>query len=129
MRRQIGPPQGGGGDVDRIRCDRQFEVIGQAGDERQIGAAAVEEDEFSRLYQRSRLASEGLLALASFFHTRRHRRHSLRQRQRAAVDPPTSTLRCERAQISADGVLGHLELQRQRRRYDGLAVPETANRA
>jgi hypothetical protein len=123
---QIGPPQGGRCDVDRIRCDRQFEVIGQAGDERQIGAPAVEEYKLSRLYQRSRRASEGLLAVASFFHTLRHGRHRFRQRQRAAVDPPTSTLRCEGAQIPADSVLGHLELERERRRHDGLAVRETA---
>jgi hypothetical protein len=65
-------------------------------------------------------------SVAGLFDARRHRRRRLRQRQRAAVDAPTSTFRGQGAKVPADGVLGHLELKGERRGDDGPALRQTA---
>src|SRR5208337_1244773 len=70
---QVGPSQSGGGYVDRVCRKRQFVVFRQAGDERQIGAAAVEKHKLTRLCERRGFAGERELAVAALFHARSHR--------------------------------------------------------
>lgn len=111
---QVGAPQHRRGDVDRIGRDGELGVLGQIFDERESGAAAIEEQQLAALDQRCGRARERRLALACRVDAGRHRRARRRDGQRAAVDAAAAALGGERAQIAPDRVFGDMEFGGER---------------